>query len=310
MKIKKIFKIFKFLFNMKYYLIYWNRFKGLTREQEKYILKKQFKWATGYKLNLDNPKSFNEKIQWLKLNYKNPLLTKCADKYAVREYVKEKIGEEYLIPLLGVWDSPDDIDFDALPNQFVLKVNWGSGQNIIVKDKSKLNIEEAKEKLRKWVKKESNHYYDFLEWAYKDIQPKITCEKYIEQMDGKLIDYKFFCNWGEPKFLFLGIDRYIDTKFNFYDLDWNLLPVKNHYKVSTTPIPKPKNYDKMLELSKKLSADFPFVRVDLFEIDEKIYFGELTFYHFNGTEPFEPVKWDYKFGDMIDIESLIKGDKK
>ena len=154
------------------------------------------------------------------------------------------------------------------------------------------------------MKAENNHYYDFLEWAYKDISPKITCEKYIEQMNGKLIDYKIFCNWGEPKFLFLGIDRFVETKFNFYDLDWNLLPVKNHYENSTEDIPKPKNYEKMLELSKKLSVDFPFVRVDLFEIDNKIYFGELTFYHFNGTQPFEPIEWDYKFGDMINIDDL------
>lgn len=303
-------KIFKFLFNMKYYFIYWNRFKGLTKKQEKYITEKQFKWGTGYKINLDNPKSFNEKIQWLKLNYRNPLLTKCADKYAVREYVKEKIGEEYLIPLLGVWDSPDDIDFDSLPNQFVLKVNWGSGQNIIVKDKLTLNIEEAKEKLRNWLNSKSNHYYMGLEWCYKDIPPKIIAEKYMAKMSESLIDYKIFCNYGTPKFLFLGIDRFKDLKFNFYDLDWNLLPVKNHYEISEKPIQKPNNYNKMLEIAEILSKEFPHARVDLFEIEGTIYFGEITFYHFGGTEPFEPREWDYKFGDMIDIEPLMKGDNK
>ena len=298
-------------FNFKYQKIYKHRFdKNFSYDNQKYLLETQFKRYVGYKLDLENPRTFNEKIQWLKLNYKNPMVTKCADKYAVREYIKEKIGEEYLIPLLGVWDSPDEIDFDSLPKQFVLKVNWGSGQNIIVKDKSKLNIDETKEKLKNWMKPEANHYYDFLEWAYKDIQPKITCEKYVEQMNGSLIDYKFFCNWGEPKFLFLGIDRFIDTKFNFYDLNWNLLPVKNHYDNCTRKIPRPKNYEKMLEISKILSQDFPFVRVDLFEIEDEIYFGELTFYHFNGTEPFDPIDWDYKFGNMIDLEPLMKGENE
>lgn len=297
---------------MKYYLIYWNRFKGLTKEQERYILEKQFKWATGYKLNLDNPKSFNEKIQWLKLNYKNPLLTKCADKYAVREYVKEKIGEEYLIPLLGVWDSPDDIDFDALPNQFVLKVNWGSGQNIIVKDKSKLNIEEAKEKLRNWMKPECNHYWMGLEWCYKDIQPKIICEKYIEQIGGAVYDYKFFCYNGNPLNMYIAVDSYDYSIMciNYYDKDYNLLPFFKHYPNTEMPIKKPVFWDKMLELSRVLSQELPFVRVDFYDTGHQIYFGEMTFYPGCGVDKFEPVEWDYKFGDMIDLESLIKGDKK
>ena len=286
----------------KYDKIYAKRFKGLTRQEERYILEVQFERMAGYKLNLDNPQTFNEKIQWLKHNYRDPLMTKCADKVRVREYIKEKIGEDYLIPCLGVYNSPEEIDFDKLPDRFVLKVNWGSGQNIIVKDKSKLNTEEVKEKLKNWMKPESNHYFNFLEWVYKDIEPKIITEKYIEQMDGNLIDYKFFCNCGKPVFLFLGIDRFIDTKFNFYDLNWNLLPVKNHYKNCTREIPKPKNFEKMLQISEKLSVDFPFVRVDLFEIENKIYFGELTFYHFNGTEPFEPFKWDYKFGELIELQ--------
>ncbi len=288
----------------KYDKIYAKRFAGLTRSEERYILECQFERSLGYKLNLDNPQTFNEKIQWLKHNYRDPLLTKCADKYAVREYVKEKIGEEFLIPLLGVWNNPNEIDFESLPNQFVLKVNWGSGQNIIVKDKSELNIEETKTKLQEWMMPRNNHYFMGLEWCYKNIEPKIIAEKYIEQMDGKLIDYKFFCNWGVPKFLFLAIDRFIDTKFNFYDLDWNLLPVKNHYENCTQNIPKPKNYEEMLELSKKLSTDFPLVRVDLFEIEDKIYFGELTFYHFNGNEAFEPIVWDYKFGENFVLSQV------
>ena len=157
------------------------------------IIKKQFKEALGYELNLENPKTFNEKIQWLKLYYHNPLITKCADKFKVRDYIKEKIGEEYLIPLIGVWDKVEDIDFASLPEQFVLKVNWGSGMNIIVKDKSKLDIEDTKKKLKKWINPFSNHYYYSFEYSYKHIEPKIICEKYIEQVDGDLFDYKLTC---------------------------------------------------------------------------------------------------------------------
>lgn len=280
---------------------------NLSLDDKKYIIEHQFEQAVGYKPNIDNPRSFNEKMQWLKLYNEDPLLTKCADKYLVREYVKEKIGEEYLIPLLGVWDSPDEIDFDKLPNQFVLKVNWGSGQNIIVKDKAKLNIEETKAKLREWLKPHSNHYYFGFEWCYKNIQPKIIAEKYIEQIDGNLLDYKIFCNNGNPSFLFVGIDRHKDLKFNFYDLDFNLLPFKQHYDVSNKKIQKPECFQEMLNVAKKLSKDFLHARIDLFLIGNKIYFGEITFYHFNGMEPFEPVEWDYKLGEMLTLPTSQNG---
>lgn len=303
-------KILKFLFNMRYYFTYWNRFKGLTKKQERYILEKQFKWATGYNLNLDNPKSFNEKIQWLKLNYRNPLLTKCADKYKVREYVKEKIGEEYLIPLLGVWDSPDDIDFESLPNQFVLKVNWGSGQNIIVKNKSKLNIEETKEKLRNWMKPESNHYYMGLEWCYKNIEPKIIAEKFMQQLNGDLYDYKFLTYSGKVKNLFIVSDRFNKKYIDFYDREYNRLPFKRLYNNSPNGISKSNNFEKMIMLAEKLADNLPFVRVDFYSVESQIYFGEMTFYPGNGTEPFEPFEWDYKFGEMIDLEAVMKGENK
>ncbi len=280
---------------------------NLSLDDKKYIIEHQFEQAVGYKPNIDNPKSFNEKLQWLKLYNEDPLLTKCADKYLVRDYVKEKIGEEYLIPLLGVWDSPDEIDFDKLPEQFVLKVNWGSGQNIIVKDKSKLDIKEAKAKLKEWLKPHSNHYYFGFEWCYKNIQPKIIAEKYIEQIDGNLLDYKIFCNNGNPSFLFVGIDRHKDLKFNFYDLDFNLLPFKQHYDVSNKKIPKPECFQEMLNVAKKLSKDFLHARIDLFLIGNKIYFGEITFYHFNGLEAFEPVEWDYKLGEMLTLPASQNG---
>ena len=279
--------------------IYAKRFKGLTDAEIRYCLEHQSMKYTGYRPNLDNPKTFNEKLQWLKLYYRNPTMTICADKVAVRDYVADKVGAKYLIPVLGVYDNPDDIDFDKLPNKFVLKVNWGSGQNIIVHDKSKLDIADTKRKLAQWMKPESNHYFAFFEWCYKDIKPKIIAEKYIEQLDGNLLDYKIFCNNGEPMFLFVAIDRGKDLRFNFYDLDFNKLPFKQHYENSDKVIKKPEQFDEMLDIARKLSADFVHCRVDFYVLDNRLYFGELTFYHFAGLEKFEPAEWDRKLGDLL-----------
>lgn len=279
--------------------IYARRFDGLSDDEIAYCLKHLFKKYTGYRLNLNNPQTFNEKLQWLKLNYQNPLMTTCADKVAVRDYIAKKIGSKYLIPCLGVWDNPDDIDFDKLPDKFVLKVNWGSGQNIIVKDKSKLNIAETRQKLSEWMRPESNHYFAFFEWCYKDIKPKIIAEKYIEQMDGRLLDYKIFCNNGSPNFLFVAIDRDTDLRFNFYDIDFHKLPFKQHYDNSDKNINQPKFFDKMLCISRILAKDFIHCRVDFYILGNKLYFGEITFYHFAGLERFDPPIWDKKLGDLL-----------
>ena len=184
------FKILSYTKKDKYYKIYAKRFKGLTEEEAKYILEVQFEWAQKRKPDIDNPQTFSEKLQWMKLYYHNPLQTLCADKVKVRDYIKEKIGEEYLVPLIGVYDSADDIDFSTLPDRFVMKVNWGSGQNIIVKDKSKLNIKDAKKRLKNWLKPESNHYYSGLEWVYKNIPPKIIIEEYLDSINNQALDYK------------------------------------------------------------------------------------------------------------------------
>lgn len=280
---------------------------NLSLDDKKYIIEHQFEQAVGYKPNIDNPRSFNEKMQWLKLYNEDPLLTKCADKYLVREYVKEKIGEEYLIPLLGVWDSPDDIDFDKLPNQFVLKVNWGSGQNIIVKDKAKLDIEETKTKLREWLSPHSNHYYYSFEWSYKNIKPKIIAEQFIQQLNNDLYDYKFFSYRGKVKNLFVVSDRFNKKYFDFYDTDWNKLPFERVYHNSPNGIIKPQNLDRMISLAETLSKDFPFARVDFYDLENKIYFGEITFYPGNGMEAFEPVEWDYKLGEMLTLPTSQNG---
>lgn len=274
---------------------------NISLKEKKIIIEHQFKEQVGYKPNIDNPQTFNEKMQWLKLYNQDPLLTKCADKYLVRDYIKEKISEEYLIPLIGVYNNPDEIDFDTLPNQFVLKVNWGSGQNIIVKDKSTLNIEETKQKLNKWLEPHSNHYYYSFEYAYKNITSKIICEKYIQQPNDDLYDYKFFCYNGEVKNLFVVSNRKNDLYVDFYDINWNKLPFKRKYKNSQNGIEKPDNLEKLIKLAEITGKGFPFARVDFYNVNNKIYFSEVTFYPGNGMEAFEPIEWDYKFGELIKL---------
>ena len=268
----------------------------------KTYLKILYRLQIGKKLNLKDPKTFNEKIQWLKLYDKNPNYTKMVDKYLVRDYIKEKIGEEYLIPLIGVYDKFDDIDFDKLPNQFVIKCNHDSGGLIICRDKSKLEIEKARLKINSCMKK--NYYYWGREWPYKNVKPRIIIEKY---MGDNINDYKFFCFNGVTKLMFIATDRSKhDTKFNFYDLNFKLLPFSQHYPNDSRELKKPINFDKMISLSKELSKNMPHVRVDFYEVDGKVYFGELTFSHFSGIVPFEPEEWDLKIGNML---KLPKGKK-
>ncbi|MCZ9920813.1 ATP-grasp fold amidoligase family protein [Brachyspira hyodysenteriae] len=277
----------------------------MTREKNlefiKNKLRKYFIEGIGYEPNFDEPKTFNEKLNWLKLYYHDSRITKYADKYYVREYIKETIGEEYLIPLIGVWDSVEDIDFDSLPNQFVLKVNWGSGQNIIVKDKAKINIEEIKNKLEYWMKPTSNHYYTYYEWGYKYIEPKILCEKFIKDNNTEnLTVYGVYCSSGKPSFIHVITDAHTGLdKCTIYDTNWNKLDV--HYIWDPIPysIQKPTSLNTILQLASKLASDFPHVRIDFFSINEKIYSSEITFYTNAGLTPFTPVKWDYKFGENI-----------
>ncbi len=266
------------------------------------IIKEQFSNALGYELNLENPRTFNEKLQWLKLYYHDPLMTKCADKYLVREFIKETIGEEYLIPLIGVWDRVEDIDFDSLPNQFVLKVNWGSGQNIIVKDKTKLDIEEVKNKLSLWLLPTSNHYYYSYEWCYKNIEPKIICEEYIEQMDGNLFDYKFHCFNGVPRHI--GVFLYRNTpnfRSCYYNVNWQKEDYQFGYKKYDDEIMKPNKLYDMINISKILSNYFINVRVDFFEVENKLYVGELTLYDGAGLDKFFNIEQDYKFGELLTL---------
>ena len=257
----------------------------------------------GYEPNLENPKTFNEKIQWLKLYNHNPLITKCADKYLVKEYVKEKIGEQYVIPLLGVWDKVEDIDFNSLPNQFVLKTNYGSNQNIVVKDKSKLDIEATKKFFNYFLRPFASHYYKSYEWSYKNINPKIICEKYIKNdKTDNLIVYGIYCFDGEPHYIHTITDAHTNNdRCNIYDTKWNKQPLTYIFENTDYDIEKPKQLDLMLDLAKKLSKDFIHIRIDFYDANDTIYFSEMTFYTNNGTSPFKPVEWDYKFGDLINL---------
>ncbi|MBS5937911.1 ATP-grasp fold amidoligase family protein [Clostridium sp.] len=251
--------------------------------------------------NLNNPKKFNEKLQWLKLHDRNPEYIKMVDKYEVKKYVESKIGEEYIIHTIGVWDSFDDIDFDILPKQFVLKCTHDSEGIVIVKDKEKMNINEARKKINRALKQ--NFYYIGREWPYKDIKPRIIAEQYMEDyVDGELKDYKFFCFDGEPKLMYIASGRVANQlKFDYFDLNFKHLDIIQKYPNSSMELKKPKNFDKMIELSRKLSKKFVHIRVDFYEVNGKLYFGELTFYHLSGFVPFKDEKWDYIIGEWLEL---------
>ena len=257
----------------------------------------------GKRLNLKNPQTYNEKLQWLKLYDRKPMYSTMVDKIAVKKYVAAIIGEEYIIPTIAEYDSIEDIDWSVLPNQFVMKCTHDSGGIVICKNKSELNIEESIKKLKKGLGKT---YYNFnREWPYKNVKPRIICEEYkVDESGYELKDYKWFCFNGEVKALFIATDRgnpNEETKFDFFDENFNHLPFTNGHPNSQKEIKKPLGFDKMKELAATLSKNIPHVRVDFYDINGKIYFGEMTFYHWSGTKPFEPEEWDYKFGSWITL---------
>lgn len=250
--------------------------------------------------NLKNPQTFSEKIQWLKLYDRNPQYTNLVDKYEVKKIVAELIGEQYIIPTLGVWNNADEIDFDTLPNQFVLKATHDSGRIIICKDKSKLDKEWARKEMAKSL--ERDFYALTREWPYKDVPRRIIAEEYMEDFETKeLRDYKFFCMDGDTKLLFIATGRQTKSEpdFDFFDLNFNHLPFKHGHPNAPILPNKPKNFELMKNLSNELSKGLPQVRVDLYEINGKVYFGELTFFHHSGMVPFDPEEWDYKLGKMV-----------
>lgn len=255
-----------------------------------WTLKRWYYKRTKRKLNLHNPETFNDKIQWSKLYDSTPIKTKLADKYAVRAWVKEKIGEEYLIPLLGVYDKFEDIPFDTLPEQFVIKCNHGSGYNIIVKSKASLDYKEIKRKLDNWLKED--FAFRSLELHYLGIKRRILIEQYISDETGELNDYKFLCFDGKPAFIWVDVSRYTSHKRNVYDTNWNLLPYKFHTYDSCPGVPKPITLSKMLYLAAVLSKDFNFVRVDFYQAHGHVFFGEITFTSSSGAEQISSAQFD------------------
>lgn len=275
-------------------------------------MKYYYEYYTGKPLNLENPIEFNEKISWLKVYYHPPILTQLVDKYAVRNYVKEKIGEKYLNDLIQVYTKVSDINFETLPNKYVIKGVHGCGFNLIVEDSKKLNKTKAKALLRKWALKKQ-YYRGGLEWAYKNVPPHFIAEKFLNELNNSsIIDYKFFCFNGKAQFLEVHIDRNENHRSSFYDLNFNKLPFRDvpENKTITKPIEKPIVFDEMIAVAEKLADKLPFVRVDLYALKEKIIFGEMTFYPADGRSEFYPEKYNTIIGDYLKLPHLKKGQKE
>lgn len=277
--------------------------KMLNWLPDKVFLKAAFRARFGRKLNLNNPKTFNEKLQWLKLYNRKPEYTKMVDKYLVREYVKEKIGEKYLIPLLGVWDDPEEIDFDELPMQFVLKCNHNSGIGMcICKDKNDLDISKVKEELKKGI--DQNYYLTGREWPYKDVPRRVIAEKYMVDESGyELKDYKFYCFDGKVKLVMINSDRMSSekTKANYFDENYQPLDFVWGYDNAEEPPKKPEKFEEMKYLAEILSEGIPTVRIDFYQTLDGIFFGEITFFDGSGFDAIEPIEWDYKIGSWIKL---------
>ena len=304
MKFKKLLQCgYKYIFNSDYRFkinAAYGRYNAMP--DEKY-LKKLFRISMGKELNLEHPVTFNEKLQWLKLYDRQPEYTKLVDKYEVKKIVAGLIGEEYVIPTYGVWERFDDIDFDRLPEQFVLKCTHDSGGLYICKSKKQFDKTAAKKKIETALKR--NYFWTGREWPYKNVKPRIIAEQYMEDSKyHELRDYKFFCFNGTVKALFIASDRQTpgkETKFDFFDEQFNSLPFKQGHPNSAILPEKPVNFDKMKRIAEKLSTNIPHVRIDLYEVNDQILFGEMTFSHYSGFVRFEPEEWDEIFGSWIDL---------
>ena len=296
-------KILQLLTDRKYRVGILDSLGFYDRLSDEEYIRYMYKIRMDKEIDLDDPKTYTEKLQWLKLHDRKPVYSSMVDKYEVKKYVADRIGEEYIIPTLGVWDGFDEIDFDALPEQFVLKCTHDSGGIVIVKDKSKFDRKRARRLLERHLKME--YFHHGREWAYKNVKPRIIAEAYMEDTETReLRDYKIFCFNGTARALFVATDRYkagAETRFDFFDMDYNHLPIRNGHPNADVPPEKPKCLEEMKLLAEKLSEGIPQLRVDFYEVNGRIYFGELTFAHYSGMVPFEPAEWDRTFGDWIDL---------
>lgn len=297
-------KIKRFIVDKKVRFNYLSKLGIFDTMNDKDLLKKKFLIMLGYDLNLENPITFNEKIQWLKIYDRNPEYIKMVDKYNVKKYVASVIGEKYIIPTIASWDNVDDIDWNNLPNQFVLKVTHDSGGVVICKNKNFFDINKAISILKKSIKRD--YYMLHREWPYKNVVRRVIAEKYMSEESEELIDYKFMCFNGICKCIFTCTDRYSrdGLKVTFYDTKWNILPFERHYNSLKKPEKKPDRLDEMIRLAEILSNDIPFVRVDFYIINNEIFFGEMTFYPGSGFEEFTPFKWDKILGSWIDLSKI------
>lgn len=266
---------------------------------EKYL---EVRYATemGAHLNLNAPTTYTEKLQWLKLYDHRPEYAQMVDKYEAKQFVSERIGPEYIIPTYGIWEDARDIDFEILPDKFVLKMTHDSGGLIICQDKQNLDTELVRKKFQKLLK--SNYYYGTREWPYKNVKPRILAEKYMEDSTYKeLRDYKFFTFGGEPKVLYIaqGRGKREGTVADFFDMEFNHLPFTIDHDMAPTPPDKPKNFELMKKLAEKLSAGTPQLRVDFYEANGRVYFGEMTFFHCSGLVQFHPEEWNEIFGNWV-----------
>ena len=282
--------------------------KGIIKLSDKKFLDICFQYYLGRKINWDNPKTYNEKLQWLKVYDRKDIYTIMVDKYEAKKYVATIIGDEYIIPTLGVYENFDDIDFSKLPNKFVMKCTHDSGGLVICKNKKNFDYRKARKKIENSLK--VNYYNCWREWPYKNVKPRIIIEKYLKSDNSTgLDDYKFFCFNGEVKLLFVATDRMNtkeETKFDFFDANYNHLPIRNGHPNSKSIPPKPKKFEEMKRIASLLSQGIPHIRVDLYESNGKIYFGELTFSHWAGMVPFDPKTYDELLGSWIDIKNVRK----
>ncbi|KRN88441.1 ATP-grasp fold amidoligase family protein [Ligilactobacillus ceti] len=297
-------KINKFFFDEKARMGYLTELGFYNKLSDQKYLKKKFKALMGYELDLDNPKTFNEKLQWLKLHDRKKIYTKMADKYAMRDFVAEKLGNGYTIPLLGVWDKPEDIDFDKLPTEFVLKCNHNSGKGMIIcHDKNKLNINKVRDELNEGLNE--NYYLKNREWPYKHIPRKIICEQFMrdDSEENCLTDYKFYCFNGEPKLMYLSHDNAENPTTDFFDMSFNRLDIRMKDPNSDKIYSKPEAFEEMKRIAKILANGTKFLRVDFYYIDGIVYVGEMTFYHNAGYTEFANFEDDKTLGSWINIEN-------
>ncbi len=300
-------ELYKFLKSADYRFIILSNLGLYDHLSDEAFLKKKYKARFGKTLDLKNPKTFNEKLQWLKLHNRDDRFTTMVDKENVKKYVAERIGNEYVIDSLGVWDSFDEIDFEKLPNQFVLKCTHDSGGLVICRDKDRLNFEQAKKKIEKSLGR--NYYMFGREWPYKNVKPRILAEKYMQDENSKpeesLRVYKIMTFNGVPKIIqTIQNDKTPNEVIDYFDTEWNLLKMRQNFPNSNKPLARPATLDKMLELASRLAEDIPFLRIDFYEVNKQVYFSEFTFYSDSGMAKFYPEEWDTVLGNWMDLSRI------